>query len=178
MSKIALIIGSLSQNSLNRKIANHIVKHLPSHITDDEVVISDLPLYTQDRDQTEIASYTRVREQINSANAVLIVSPEHNRSIPAAMKNVLDIASRPSGHNLWANKKVAVVTASPGSYGGINSGLHLRQSLQAVGADVFRSPEVYLSQAHTAVDEQGQVVNERTSQFLIKFSTAFADWVQ
>lgn len=178
MSHIALIIGSLSQNSLNRKIANHIVKHLPSDITVDEVIIADLPLYTQDLDGDEIASYERVRTQIQSATAVLIVSPEHNHSIPAAMKNVLDIASRPSGQNLWVNKKVAVITASPGSYGGINSGLHLRQSLQAVGADVFRSPEVYLSQAHTAVDEQGQVVNEHTSQFLIKFSTAFADWVR
>lgn len=178
MPKVALIIGSLSQNSLNRKIANHIVGHLPSDLTVEEVVIADLPLYTQDLDQDNIASYERVRKQIQSATAVLIVSPEHNRSIPAAMKNVLDIASRPNGQNLWANKKVAVVTASPGSYGGINSGLHLRQSLQAVGADVFRSPEVYLSQAHTALDEQGQVANERTSQFLIKFATAFAEWVQ
>ncbi len=177
MSKVALIIGSLSQNSLNRKIAQHIIANLPNEITVEEVLIADLPLYTQDLDQVEIASYTRVREQIKSVDAVLIVSPEHNRSIPAALKNLIDITTRPAGQNLWTNKKVAVVTASPSAYGGINSGLHLRQVLHAVGADVLRLPEVYLSQAHTAIDEHDQVSNERTSQFLIKFSTAFADWI-
>lgn len=177
MPNIALIIGSLSQNSLNRNIATHIIKQLPATIAVQEVVIADLPLYTQDLDSTPIPSYERVREQIGSADAVLIVSPEHNRSMPAAVKNVLDVVSRPSGQNLWANKKVAIVTASPSSYGGINSGMHLRQSLQAVGATVLVAPEVYLSQAHTALDEHGQVVSERTATFLNKFAQSLADWV-
>lgn len=176
MANIAVIIGSISRNSLNRKVANHITQALGEH-TISEVRIDDLPLYTQDRDAEQIDSYDRIRAQIAAADAVLIVSPEHNRSMPAAMKNALDIASRPNGANLWVNKKVAIVTASPGSYGGINSGMHLRQSLQALGATVMVAPEVYLSQAHLAFGEDGLVNNERTANFLNRFASSFSAWV-
>lgn len=169
MSRIALIIGSLSQHSINRQIARAICQNVPADIDIEEVQIHDLPLYTQDLDSQSPAAYERVRAQIRHADAVLIVSPEHNRSMPAAMKNVLDIVSRPFGQNQWAGKKVAVVTASPGAYGGINAGLHLRQSLQAVGANVLSAPEVYLSRASAEVDE-------RTQGFLTKFATAFWAW--
>lgn len=177
MKNIALIVGSLSRNSLNRKIADHLVAQLPSDFQVSEVQINDLPLYTQDLDAQSVPAYDRVRAQLAQADAVLIVSPEHNRSVPAALKNVIDAASRPFGYNVWAGKKTAVVTASPGAYGGINSGLDLRKIFQAVGADVLQN-EVYLSQAHTALDEQGSVANERTAQFLNKFAAAFADWVK
>lgn len=171
MTKIALIIGSLSQRSINRNVAHTICQNVPAEVHIEEVQISDLPLYTQDLDQHTVESYERVRRQIRGVDAVLIVSPEHNRGIPAAMKNVLDVVSRPFGQNLWAGKKVAVVTASPGSYGGINSGLHLRQSLQAVGANVLNAPEVYLSRASLEIDE-------RTQGFLAKFAAAFWAWAK
>lgn len=179
MKKVAVVIGSLSKKSLNRAIAQHIIAQLTAHddLALEEVLIADLPLYTQDLDETHIDGYERVRAQIGAADAVLIISPEHNRSTPAALKNLLDIVSRPAGKNLWANKKVAVVTASPGAYGGLSSGLHLRQVLQAVGATVFSAPEVYLSQAHTSLDETGKVANERTVGFLNKFATQFGAWV-
>lgn len=171
MTKIALIVGSISQQSLNRVIANQIVASLPQGFEVEEVKINDLPLYTQDLDAEVIPAYDRVRNQLAQADAVLIVSPEHNRSVPAAMKNILDIASRPFGHSVWANKKVAVVTASPGSYGGIHSGVHLRQILQAMGASVLVAPEVYLSRATKEIDE-------RTAGFLAKFATEFANWAK
>ena len=143
----------------------------------EEVQIGDLPLYTQDLDSESIPAYERVRAQLQAADAVLIVSPEHNRSMPAAVKNLLDIASRPAGKSLWGGKKTAVITASPGSYGGINSGLHIRQSLQAMSADVMIAPEVFLSRAHTALAD-GQVNDERTAAFLNKFAAAFYGWAQ
>lgn len=171
MTKIALIIGSLSQKSINRNVAQIICQNAPQDVEIEEVQIGDLPLYTQDLDSQSIPAYDRVRNQIKNADAVLIVSPEHNRSMPAAVKNVLDIATRPFGQNVWAGKKVAVVTASPGSYGGINSGLHLRQSLHAAGATVFSAPEVYLSRASLELDE-------RTKEFLAKFASAFFSWAK
>ncbi|PJK03141.1 NADPH-dependent FMN reductase [Lysobacteraceae bacterium NML91-0268] len=177
MTRITLVIGSLAQKSLNRAIARHITAQAPAGVDIDEVQIGDLPLYTQDLDSQAIPAYDRVRAQLQAADAVLIVSPEHNRSIPAAMKNLIDIGSRPFGHSVWSGKKVAIVTASPGAYGGINSGLHLRQSLQSLGADILIAPEVFLSRAHTALDEDGQVASESTAGFLNKFAAAFYDWV-
>ncbi|OOF81446.1 NADPH-dependent FMN reductase [Rodentibacter caecimuris] len=171
MTKVAFIVGSLSQRSINRNVANEILKNAPQGVEIEEIRINDLPLYTQDLDSQSILAYDRVRQQIKEAEAVLIVSPEHNRSVPAALKNVIDIATRPFGQNVWTNKKVAIVTASPGAYGGINSGVDLRKIMQVVGADVLNQPEVYLSRA-------GLEIDERTAGFLAKFASAFFKWVE
>lgn len=176
MTKIALVVGSLSRQSINRNIAEYIAAQAPQGVEVEEVAIADLPLYTQDLDAETVPAYDRVRAQLKAADAVLIVSPEHNRSIPAAMKNLIDAASCPFGQSVWGGKKTAIVTASPGGYGGINSGLHLRQSLQSLGADVLISPEVFLSKANAALDENGKVADERTQGFLNKFAAAFYAW--
>ena len=176
MTRIALIIGSLSRPSLNRSVAGHIAAQAPAGVSIEETAIADLPLYTQDLDKQSVPAYERVRAQLKAADAVLIVSPEHNRSIPAAVKNVIDAASRPFGQSVWGGKKTAVVTASPGGYGGINSSLHLRQSLQSLGADVLIAPEVFLGRAHEALDENGNIANERTAAFLNTFAAVFYAW--
>ncbi|MDO5288881.1 MAG: NAD(P)H-dependent oxidoreductase [Pseudomonadota bacterium] len=175
MTRIALIVGSLSQPSLNRALAQHIAAQAPAGVTMEEVRIGDLPLYTQDLDSQSVPAYDRVRAQIKAADAVLIVSPEHNRAMPAAVKNIIDIASRPFGQNVWQGKKAAIVTASPGTYGGLTAGLQIRQSLQLLGVTVLTAPEVFLSRANAAL-ENGQVVNEQTADFLNKFAAAFYDW--
>lgn len=165
---IALIIGSLRKESINRKFAEYIVSQLPKSIRVEEVNIADLPLYNQDYDDTTIDSYERVRQQLKAANAVLIVTPEHNRTMPAALKNVIDIASRPYKESVWTYKKVAVVTASPSNYGGINSGLDVHKSMQMLSAQMMISPEVYLSQATDSLNEDGSV-SERTQKYLQRF---------
>ena len=178
MTKIALVVGSLSRKSINRSIAEYIAAQAPQGVEVEEVAIADLPLCTQDLDAETVPAYDRVRAQLKAADAALIVSPEHNRSIPAAMKNLIDAASRPFGQSVWGGKKTAVVTASPGGYGGINSGLHLRQSLQSLGADVLISPEVFLGKANAALDENGKVADERTQGFLNKFAATFYAWAE
>ena len=175
MTQIALIVGSLSSPSINRAFAEYIAEHAPSGVEITEVQIGDLPLYTQDLDAQSIPAYDRVRAQLQAADAVLIVSPEHNRNMPAALKNLIDVASRPAGASLWAGKKVAIATASPSSYGGINAGLHIRQSLQSLDADVLIAPEVFLSRANAAL-YNGKVADERTASFLKKFAVAFYAW--
>lgn len=166
--KIALIIGSLRKASINRKFAQYIVSQMPENVTVEEVCIADLPLYNQDYDDTTIDSYERVRQQLTAADAVLIVTPEHNRTMPAALKNVIDIASRPYKESVWRHKKVALVTASPSNYGGINSGLDVRKSMQMLSAHMMVSPEVYLSQATDSLNEDGSVT-ERTQKYLQTF---------
>lgn len=169
--KIALIIGSLRKESINRKFAEYIGSQMPENVIVEEVNIADLPLYNQDYDDITIDSYERVREQLKAADAVLIVTPEHNRTMTAALKNVIDIASRPYKQSAWTDKKVALVTASPGSYGGINSGLDVRKSMQMLSAQMMVSPEVYLSQATDSLNDDGSVT-ERTQKYLQKFVDA------
>lgn len=179
MKNIALIIGSLRKDSINRHYANAIVAKLnkiDNKIKVTEVQISDLPLYNQDFDEQNIDSYERVREQIDKADGILIVTPEHNRTIPSALKNVIDIASRPAGKSVWAGKKVAVVTASPGTYGGINSALDVRKAMQMVGVTMMVAPEVYLAKAAENLTD-GKVNNERTEQFLATFAKSFAEFI-
>ena len=134
---IALVVGSLRRDSINRKIALYIQSIAPSSWQITEVQIGDLPVYNQDFDNESIAAYDRVRQQLQSADAVLFATPEHNRSIPAALKNLLDVASRPAGKGVWAGKRAAVVCASPSTYGGLSSGLHLRQVLESLGVTVM-----------------------------------------
>ena len=174
---IALVIGSLREESINRKFAEYIVSQLPESVTVNEVNIADLPLYNQDYDGTTIESYERVRQQIKDADAVLMVTPEHNRTMPAALKNVIDIGSRPYGSSVWTDKKVAVVTASPGTYGGRSSGLDVRKSMQMLSAKMMISPEVYLSHATDSLDEEG-VSSERTQKFLQKFASELAKFAE
>ncbi|AMN50392.1 MULTISPECIES: NAD(P)H-dependent oxidoreductase [unclassified Psychrobacter] len=171
-TNIALIIGSLREASINRKFAEYMVSQFPDSLTVTEVNIADLPLYNQDYDDQTIESYDRVRKQIKNADAILIVTPEHNRTMPAALKNVIDIASRPHGDSAWTDKKVAVVTASPGTYGGRASGLDVRKSMQMLSAQMMISPEVYLGHATDSLNEDGSV-SERTQKFLQKFVDEF-----
>lgn len=173
---VALIIGSLREASINRKFAEYIVSQIPDSIEVEEVNIADLPLYNQDYDNQDIANYTRVRKQLSQADAVLIVTPEHNRTMPAALKNVIDIGSRPHGKSVWTDKKVAVVTASPGTYGGRVSGLDVRKSMQMLSAQMMVSPEVYLGRAAESLDENGQV-SERTQKFLKRFVDGFVEYI-
>ena len=171
-TNIALIIGSLRVESINRKFAEYIASQMPEGVTVEEVHIADLPVYNQDYDETTIESYERIRQQLKAADAVLIVTPEHNRTMPAALKNVIDIASRPFKDNVWTDKKVAVVTASPSTYGARDSGLDVRKSMQMLSAQMMISPEVYLGHATDSLDETGEV-SARTQKFLQRFIDEF-----
>ena len=175
---IALVIGSLRRDSINRKIALYIQSIAPSSWQITEVQIGDLPVYNQDFDNESIAAYDRVRQQLQSADAVLFATPEHNRSIPAALKNLLDVASRPAGKGVWAGKRAAVVCASPSTYGGLSSGLHLRQVLESLGVTVMISPEVFLSKAFDLFNQQGYFDNFLSQAFLQKFVTAWDAWLE
>ena len=179
VKNIALIIGSLRKGSFNRQVANAIVEKLATvapNFSVNEVQIADLPLYNQDFDEQTIDSYERVREQIRNADGILIVTPEHNRTMPSALKNLIDIASRPAGKSMWDGKKCAVVTASPGTYGGINSALDVRKSMQALGVQMMIKPEVYLSRVTDSLTD-GKVSNDKTVQFLGSFAESFVTFI-
>src|SRR5712671_1694879 len=115
---VAVIVGSLRRDSINRKVANALAEAAPAELKLSIVEIAELPIYNQDGDESPPTAWTEFRVRIRRADAVLFVTPEHNRSVPAALKNALDIGSRPYGKSAWNGKPGAVVSASPGGVSG------------------------------------------------------------
>jgi chromate reductase len=107
----------------------------------------------------------------------LFVTPEHNRSVPAALKNALDLASRSYGHNSWDAKPAAVVTASPGAIGGFGANHHLRQMLVFLNMPAMPQPEAYIGHADKLFDDNGKLSNQETGKFLKSFLAAFEKWI-
>src|SRR6185436_3661631 len=125
---IAVLVGSLRKESLNRKMANAIRDMAPEQMKLEIVEIGKLPLYNADFEETPPSQWVQFRERIKSADAVLFVTPEYNRSVPAGLKNAIDVGSRPYGKSVWERKPAAVVSVSPGAIGGFGANHHLRQS--------------------------------------------------
>ncbi|MGY3644937.1 NAD(P)H-dependent FMN reductase [Bradyrhizobium sp. LM4.3] len=111
------------------------------------------------------------------ADSVLFVTPEYNRSVPAALKNALDVGSRPYGKSAWSGKPGAVVSASPGGIGGFGANHHLRQSLVFLDVPAMPQPEAYIGGADRLFDADGKLVNEETRKFLQGFMQSYAAWV-
>jgi chromate reductase, NAD(P)H dehydrogenase (quinone) len=174
---VAVIVGSLRKDSINRKVANALVELAPAALKLSIIEIGDLPIYNQDGDENPPAAWTQFRERIKAADAVLFVTPEHNRSVPAALKNALDIGSRPYGHSAWSGKPGAVVSASPGAIGGFGANHHLRQSLVFLNVPAMAQPEAYLGGADKLFDAHGKVANDGTRKFLQGFMHAFDSWI-
>lgn len=130
-NKIAVLIGSLRKDSLNRKVAQSLISLASQEFNLIIIEISELPLYNQDLDDEQRApqAWHSFRQQIQECNAVLFVTPEYNRSIPGALKNAIDVGSRPYGQSVWNAKPSAIISVSPGAIGGFGANQHLRQSL-------------------------------------------------
>ncbi|MDR5865335.1 NADPH-dependent FMN reductase [Halomonas koreensis] len=173
---IAVLVGSLRKASFNRKAAHALIELAPASLDMAIVEIGDLPLYNQDFDDDSPEPYRVFRERIRAAAGLLFVTPEHNRSMPAAMKNALDIGTRPPGHNVWAGKPGAVISASPSMQGGFGASHHLRQSLVNLNVRCMPQPETYLSQAHQLFEEDGRPT-ERCRGFLQTFIDGYAEWI-
>lgn len=176
--KIAVLVGSLRKESLNKKMANVII-NMSSETFDAKIVeIGDLPHYNEDTEDPAPAEWTRFRNEMKDVDGVLFVTPEYNRSVPGVMKNALDVGSRPYGESVWDKKPGAVVTVSPGGVGGFGANHHLRQSLVFLNVPVLQQPEAYIGQANELFDDNGQLKKEDTKKFMQKFIDAFAKWVE
>ena len=181
MSKVfdvAVLVGSLRKDSLNRKVALALAELAPASLKLKIVEIGDLALYNEDIDVTPApASYTAFRDQIRPADAVLFVTPEYNRSVPGVLKNAIDVGSRPYVQSVFNAKPGAVISVSPGAIGGFGANHHLRQSLVFLNVPCMQQPEAYLGGAGDAFDASGKL-SEKTSPFLQKFFDEFARWVE
>lgn len=176
---IAVLVGSLRKESFNRKMAKSLIALAPSALSLEIVEIGHLPLYNQDLDDEghPPEAWQQFRQKIQSFDGVLFVTPEYNRSVPAPLKNALDVGSRPYGKSVWNEKPGAVVSVSPGVIGGFGANHHLRQSLVFLNVPAMQQPEAYIGNAANIFDAQGNLA-ESTQEFMQKFMAAFATWVE
>lgn len=175
---IATIVGSLRANSNSERIAKAIAKEAPEGVKFDFVAIGDLPLYNPDLDGQPPASWVEFRSRIKTADAVLFVTPEYNRSVPGALKNAIDVGSRPYGQSTFAGKPAAVVSSSMGPIAGFGANHHLRQTLAFLDMPTLQQPEMYLGSVTDWFDDAGDVKSADTRAFLGKFAAKFADWIE
>ena len=178
--KIAIIVGSLREESINRKIARSICALQHDNLDCSMVEIGDLPLYNQDYDDPGKTpeQYVRFRDKIRSSDGVLFCTPEYNRSVPGVHKNAIDVGSRPYGESVFDKKPAAIVTASPGAIGGFGANHHLRQSCVFLNMPMMLQPEAYLGGvSDDSFDESGCLKAGPLKDVIVRLAHAFADWI-
>lgn len=175
---VAVLVGSLRKDSFSLKLAKALAALAPPQLKLEIVEIRQLSLYNQDDDANPPAEWVAFRDRVRRADAVLFVTPEYNRSVPAALKNAIDVGSRPYGQSAWDGKPGGVISASPGNIGGFGANHHLRQSLVFLNVPVLQQPEAYISGVDKLFDDHGNIANESTRGFLNKYLTTFAAWVE
>ena len=178
MKNIAVIVGSLRKESLNRKMAKSLVALSPASLRLEIIEFGGLPLYNQDLEENPPTAWVEFRERLAGFDGLLFITPEYNRSIPAVLKNAIDVGSRPYGKSVWNGKPGAVISVSPGALGGFGANHHLRQSLVFLNVPTMPQPEAYIGNAAKLFDDNGNLNNDTTREFLIKFMLAFAAWVE
>lgn len=175
---VAVLVGSLRKESFNRKLAKVLIGLAPQSMKLEIVEIGNLQLYNQDLDASPPPEWTAFRDRIRRADAVLFITPEYNRSVPAPLKNAIDVGSRPYGSSAWDGKPGGVISVSPGAIGGFGANHHLRQSLVFLNVPVLQQPEAYIGGADKLFNEQGGLANDSTRGFLDKYLAAYAAWIE
>jgi len=173
---VAVVVGSLRKDSVSRKLAKAFAAVTPG-LKFNIVEIGDLPHFDQDLESDPPAQWVRFRKEIAAADAVLFVTPEYNRSVPGALKNAIDVGSRPYGSSVWNGKPGAVISVSPGAIGGFGANHHLLQALVFLNVPLL-SQEAYVGNAFALFDDSGELVNEGTTEFLRAYGQQFAHWIE
>ena len=174
---IAVIVGSLRKESLNRQLAGALVKLLPPDVKANLVRIDDLPLYNQDDDGNQAQAVRRFKAEIAAAQGVLFVTAEYNRSIPGVLKNALDHGSRPYGQSCWAGKPAGVIGASPGAIGTALAQQHLRNVLAFLDMPTMAQPEAFIQARDGLFDADGNIA-PASRDFFQKWVDSYVAWVR
>ena len=167
--KVGYLVGSLAAASINRKLAHALARLAPAELELGEISFRDLPLYSYDYDANFPAVARAFKQAILDSDAVLFVTPEYNRSIPGALKNAIDWASRPYGQNAFARKPSAVIGTSPGAIGTAIAQQHLRSVLSFCNSPQMNSPEAYIQFKPGLIADDGRVTDETTAEFLSNY---------
>jgi chromate reductase len=177
---VGILLGSFRAKAFTRSVANAAIACLPAGYEARVLELDKLPLFDQGYDDEGVTpeEWQAFRADVAALDALLIVTPEHNRSFPAVLKNALDIASRPAGQSVWGGKPAAVISSSPGRIGGALASQHIRQPLTFLNIHVMQTPELYISDVTALVDADGVLVDEPTLRHIGKFIDAFVAWAE
>lgn len=174
---VAVIVGSARTGSFTGAVADALIAVAPAGLACERVSIADLPMYNQDLDAAPPAEWTAFRDRVRAFDGVLFATPEYNRSLPALLKNAIDIGSRPYGSSIWGGKPAAVVSVTPGALGGPLANHAVRQTLVFLDMPVMQQPEAYIGNARALFGDDGTLV-PATAAFLTKFMATYASWVE
>ncbi|MBC7682863.1 MAG: NAD(P)H-dependent oxidoreductase [Ferruginibacter sp.] len=175
--QIAVVVGSLRKASFNHQLAAALIRLAPSDFSFKLLQIGELPLYNQDDDAHQGEPVIRLKQDIAASQGLLFVTPEYNRSIPGVLKNAIDHASRPYGHNAWAGKPAGVLGVSVGAIGTALAQQHLRNILAYLDAPTMGQPEAFIQAKEGLFDADGNISAD-SRQFLQDWMDHFVAWVQ
>jgi chromate reductase len=176
--KVLGFAGSLRKDSYNKMLLNTAVELKPDNVELEIFDLEGIPLFNQDQEEQPPKRVKEFKEKIRAADALLIVTPEYNYSVPGVLKNAIDWASRPYGDNVFDEKPVAVMSASEGMLGGARAQYHLRQTLISLNMHPLNRPEVIVSQIDEKIDANGKVVDEKTRKKIGKVLEALVAWTE
>src|SRR5687767_15065848 len=176
--QIGYVVGSLRKESINRKLANALIRLGPPDFNFKELKIGDLPLYNQDDDKAQAPEVQRLKSELRAVDAVMFVTPEYNRSIPGVLKNALDHASRPYGQSAWAGKPAGIVGISVGAAGTSMAQQHLRNILAYLDMPALGQPEIFLKQSDELFTPDNSIAPESTRKLLQGWLERFTAWVE
>ena len=176
---VAVFVGSLRKESYNRKIAKALVELAPAPLKLEILEVGHLPFYNEDDEPNPPASWVEFRQRVAKADGVIFVTPEYNRSTAPALKNAIDVGSRPYGSNVWGGKPATIISSAMGAMGGFGANHHLRQTLMCLNVPLLQQPEAYLGGVSDSLFEaDGSLINERTRSFLNAHIQGYANWVE
>ena len=175
---VGVLVGSLRKQSWSRKLALALRGTAPPTLALEIIEIGAMSMYNFDDEPDPPPPWLDFRNRIRALDAVLVVTPEYNRSIPSVLKNAIDVGSRPKGHSAFAGKPAAVISISPGAMGGYGANQHVRQSLACLDVAVMPFPEAYIGGIDRAFGEDGRIAVDSTRAFLDGFMRTFASWVE
>jgi chromate reductase len=173
---VGVIVGSLRKASFSRRLALALPGLAPERLAFSIIEIGAMPLYNQDDEPAPPAPWLAFRREVKAADALLFVTPEYNRSIPSALKNAIDVGSRPKGASVFTAKPAAIISNSPGVLGGFGANHHLRQCLMCLNVATMPAPEAYVGGADKLFGDDGSIVVPSTREFLAQFMRSFAEW--
>lgn len=175
---VAVLVGSLRKESFTRKIAKTLIGLAPPTLQLEIVEIGGISFYNQDLEPNPPADWLTFRDKLRAADAILFATPEYNRSVPGVLKNAIDVASRPKEKNVFNGKPGAVISVSPGSISGFGANHHLRQMLVFLNVPTMQQPEAYIGGVASMFDQNGNMTNDSTREFLRNFVESFAHWIE
>ncbi len=176
--QVGYFVGSLSSTSINRVLSKALIRLAPADLEFTEIPIGELPLYSPDYDANYPPEAGALKDAISASDAILFVSPEYNRSIPGALKNAIDWASRPWGQNSFDNMPAAVIGASTGQIGTALAQQSLRGVLSFCNARQMTTPEAYIKYSPEVFTDEGEVTNESTKEFLRNYMREFRIYIE